>query len=954
MSINKIKISFFIGGILLSMVILPIPLMSQVMNLNPDSIMQENLVGVTWYQEGTNMITVQGEVYLFTFNPSTFPPMPAGVRVYRINHKGQLAEYEMGSGKHNFFIIPNVASPQQAQLNTNTIPFLFRGQLWHYSDQTLYVLSPYGMSLPLGNYDIFARVPIPNTEEPLVYAESHPDTPEVHKKGAFQHDSSLYFLGIYAKTSDPNYKKWCLQKYSYDNDNQKFVLQSTTPMTNIPGNYFGGFIEHIDATGRHRLLINTYTKGSYMNALGYLDATTSVNQTVFTYTPWPYTVKPSTYSSVIVGGSIKGCRTSDQVSYPALPERFTIFGFSSNHTLEYQEYIFQDEDIMLGSGGNIVLPSSMAPYTYFQDIQGTFELVPTMFYGTTDDTPDGFQQHNWIYYCDKYSKISGVRFLSDSWKYIPDSTVSSHDLSNDSIYGPPVRNLWTLVGIIDGGPPCSINWNTWNANHTSTIKPTFLKFITTSTSRTEITTTYEEQYTIGTELKTDNKHFNFGLETKFSDTYKNKVSNSTTIIKEIEKTFELNEESQELGVFIYLVPIITRYSYYVYPWWDNTLSNPVPNSLQYRFIVTGNSRVDRYRDLKLFPFNINEPNSVDLADWRYNDRTHHRDAINNSHLKPTCEPTWSSPGVGDIESFEYLTDSITEYEHKTSYEVDVSFSGKKPEAFEAGASFGNEVSYSTSTLNKTEMGSKLQISLEHLTEQSLGVNISTLILEAYWFRAEDYDWWFYDSLGTERPWYIAYIVGDAYNKITLIAPTAEEYVNDKGKLFSWQATGFVPRKFELLISSSPQVSPSSILMEIDAGTFTNYYISELPADVDELYWTVMSVTSEGGLVWSETRPLTINKEANKDDSKCDLTAIPFPNPLSGSNLRLLVDTKEKGEVLVRIYAIDGSLVYQSFMNHASQGVQTYELSHLNLSRGFYIMEVIINDEHAAKKLTVIE
>lgn len=955
MSISKIKSFAILGGISLMIAIFPFKAKSQVLQtLNPDSVMHDNTPNVIWYPEGTNMISFQGNIFLFTF--TKYITLQLGVSVYTINSNSQVEEYNMGSDGLNYFTYPDIPIPTESNLLTNTIPFIYNDQLWHYSCQQLFEALPYGGTYFLGNFDCFSRVPMLGTEEPITNLDELPTQPEILKRGAFQHDSSLYFLARYVKSSDPNYNKWCLQKYSFDENQNKFILQSTTPITNIPGDHYGGCVEHIDASGRHRLLINTYTKGDYINSLGYLDATTSGNQTVFTYTTATSVVLPYTTSSVLLGGSIKGCRSASQVSNPSVAERFTIFGFKDN-ALYYQEYLYSlysDDIITLGIGGGVVLPSSMSPYTAMQDIQGTFQLVPTMFHTNVDKTADGFQQNNWIYYPDIQRKICGVKFTSDQWKYIPDSTVSSHDLSNDSLYGPEVRDLWTLIGIIDGGPPCSIDWPTWDANHPSNIRPTFLKFITTTSSKTEVSTTYEDQYTLGAGFKTELKHLNFGIETKFSDSYKNKVSKSTTITKEIEKTFQLNEESQKLGVFIYLVPSITRYLYSLYPWWDNTLSYPIPNSYQYRFVVTGNAELDEYTDLKNFPFNVNEPNAGDMGEWRYENRLYHKADIEDSHLGPASQPTWSSPGVGDVGRFKLLKDSVTENEHKMSYSVGASFSAKKPDAFVAGVSAGNEVSYSTSNVTRTEIGTQIQVSLENLTQQSLGVNISELLLEAYWFRHEDYGWWFYDSLGVdEKPWYIAYMVSDASNKVNLASPLSGEYVDRKGMLFSWNATGFVPRKFDLLLSSSPQVTPSSILMCIDAGTLTNYYISELPANVDKLYWTVMAVTTEESIVWSESRPLILGREEIKNDPENNLKAIPYPNPLNESSLHLLIDTKEKGEMLVRIYSVEGRMVYQTVMTHDSEGAQTYELPQMNLSRGMYILEASINKKHAVKKLAIL-
>ena len=624
--------------------------------------------------------------------------------------------------------------------------------------------------------------------------------------------------------------------------------------------------------------------------------------------------------------------------------------------MTYYEYFFQEPAgfIYEASSGSVVLASSLSPYATHDGayhLQGAEELVPTMFHNNVGKSPDGFRQQNWVYYADKNYKICGARFLSDSWQFNPDSTVSSYDLAKDSLYGPQVRSLWTLTGIVDGGPPCSIDWPVWTNHHLSTVKPTFLDFVKTSLSKTEVTTISEDQYTVGANLKTDSKYFNFGMETKFSDAFKNTVSTSTTIKTEITKTYDLSEEGQGYGYYLYSVPSITRYMYGRYPWWDNGYKYPVPTSVQYRFVVTAIALLNRNRDISAFPFFIDEPNSTDLADWLHANRINHQD-IDTSGLFPVCTPTWSSPNPGDVLTFETLKDSITENNHKTTYNVGASFSGKKPDVFQASVSVASEVSYSTSTKHETEMGTRLQVSLHNLTEESLGVNFGEYIVETYWLRPEDWDWWFYDSLGDQRPWYILYMVNSTQGKLNLISPASEEKVEGRGKWFSWSATGFKPVEYQLFLSKSPHISPSSTIMRFYTGASEDYFVPELPLAPEKLYWAVMAVTDEGEIVRSESRLLILRKEGIPDSQNVTLTAVPYPNPANGRGIHLFVDTKEKGKMLVRIMSTDGSTVYESVLDHPAEGPQTYFLPQMNLAGGLYIMEVTIKNERTIKKLTM--
>ena len=940
-------------GISLFLLILPASAISQIyqLNLNPDSVLHGPTGdAMMWKPNGTVTIGAQGITFLIKYDIAEYL-----VYVYTIDHAGNIVSYKMGAGSHNYL---KFGFSQEGNYNNgfngNSIAFMFNGELWHYINQI-----EYGTYLVPAedSYDCFARIPIPNTGEPRTYYDLIEGAPSVIKKGAFQHDSTLYFLGTYAKSGDANYKKWCLQRYTYNSGQEKFIYNSTIPMTDIPGEYFGGCIEHVSESGNHSLILNTYDRTSGDICLGWLNTYTSGGQPYWTYVQEPVVTNGS--ASVIVGGSIKGCRTPDQVTYPFLPERFTIFVVHGGHTMTYHEYFFQEPAGFMyqANAGNIVLASSLTPYAvndvYY--IQGAIELVPTRFHANVNQLPDGFRQHNWAIYADQSMRITGAKFLSDSWQYLPEETVSSYELANDSIYGPEVRSMWTLVGIVDGGPPCSIDWEKWNNNHTSTTKPTKLKFTQTTTSKTEISNTNEDQYTVGANFKTDNDNFNFGLETKFSDSYKNTVTTSTTIKNEITKTYELNEESQELGYFLYSVPTMTRYTYQVYPWWDDGLDYPVPNTLQYRFVVSGASLINKSREISTFPFLIEEPNDSNLVSWKHGKRPFHDQALMDSGLDPACHtsPSWANSNPGDVSTFDEISDSTTEFEHKISYSVDASFSGTKPEVFEIEGSAGVEVSYSSSTKCETELGTLLEVNLENLTEASLGVNIKGYTVDPYWFRPEDWDWWFYDSLGDERPWYIAYMVQNVRDELNLISPAADEKVRGSGKLFSWSAAGFEPEEYQLFLSTSPHISPSSTIKRYYTGTSTEFYVPDLPSAPEKLYWKVKAVTDKGDIVRSEARALIIENEEINQETTNELKAYPYPNPGSGNGIHLFIDTKEVGEILVRIHSVDGILVYQSVINHSSEGIQTYDIPQLNLSRGLYIVEVIINNKRAVKKLAVL-
>ncbi|MCX6277937.1 MAG: T9SS type A sorting domain-containing protein [Bacteroidetes bacterium] len=948
--------------IALTALLMAVPTFAQNYNLNPDSVYHDshsNYWSVYNTYNQTALYGFNGNLFLITLQTQFTGKSPT---VFTIDNTGHLAAYNMKPNNKNYFLYgyedeTDYYSGTQGQ----SIPFEYDGQFWHYHN---YMKWSTAFSKTDDSYDCFARFPGSATEPYHAYYDAVKGKPTVIKKGAFQHDSTLYFLGVYAQSSDPNYGKWCVQKYEYDKVNQKFIWKKNVLVSGIPGNMLGGIVAHTDTSGATRLVINTYSPNNTGTYLGYLNATTPAGgETTFSYeVPGgaPGTLL-NCKASALIGGTAKGGRTIDNMIGLQSSGRMVLFGYGNSNTsvINYAEYEFAHNSYYLACSGSVVLPSSMKPASWDNTypLIGATELIPYKFNNVVGNEANGFIQNNWVYYPDGNGKICGLRFTSDTWKPIPDSTIISDDLAldavSDSTYGPAVRSLWSLVGITDGGPPSSINWPVWNTYYVPETRPTELNLDLEGEFTSTVTTTSEDQYTEGGDIATSS-HKGFSLSMKFAQSYKNVVSGSHSTVNSLSLPFELNEESQKLGVYIYVVPTITRYTYKRFPWWDPGFRYPVPGSKQYRFQTSSTAVIYRSREISEYPFGISEPNAANLNDWKLTNRTDMNKDVTHSNIQPICSPSWQNPHAGQTGTFTTVADTSSEYSNKTSYSAEASFKGKKPKCFESKVSVGHEVSYETSTANESKLSKKVEVSLKNMSEKTWGINFNSYIVHAYWFKPEEYDWWFYDSTGTDRPWYIGYSVSNLTKSINLLAPAAGKQPKNAGMLFSWNATGFEPVEYTLFICKSANITPSQTVFKVNAGVNSDHYLAspEFCEEGKTYYWSVRAVDRDGEITWSESRPFAYGSAPQKSAGENDLNAIPYPNPGTGKGVKVLVDTKETGSVKLTITAINCIVIYQTMRDHPQPGVLTIELPELSLQPGIYLLETRINQEKDTRKLVI--
>ena len=77
----------------------------------------------------------------------------------------------------------------------------------------------------------------------------------------------------------------------------------------------------------------------------------------------------------------------------------------------------------------------------------------------------------------------------------------------------------------------------------------------------------------------------------------------------------------------------------------------------------------------------------------------------------------------------------------------------------------------------------------------------------------------------------------------------------------------------------------------------------------------------------------------------------YPNPVSG-NAHLSLTAAEAGRATLRIYDLNGRMVTSRDLGYATEGEQVYSISTDGMSKGMYLINVIIGGHTAATKMLV--
>ena len=865
--------------------------------------------------------------------------------------------------------------------------FQFNGRLWY--TQVI------GSDGDKNYYECFAQMPVQSHYACVTHYISTAVPGDKYcwvKVGAFQMDTCVYFLSQKMKYKDFSSMTptWRLEKYYFNAGTGKFTYLTNYTLA-IPNGYMlAGLTRRYDPVAdADYMLISTHnTTNTYLYFLRFSSGTPAITTVGTVNTPTlngGVSVMPGSFqaSRGITNYQIAGQGYSDRISifyylnyqystgYPLFVVECALS--SSNTFMQIVSYQINNP-----FGGT---PKSMNSRF---SITGTSTLTPhhyTNLLSTSSAYYDGYQQKLWLLFPSTSQKLYGVGFNSDIWQPSPSAsdTVFNSDLSKDTgTVAKEIRSLYSLIGIVDGPPPCSVDWAKWNAAYppgTSMEKEaTELMLSTSSTQKIDFTNVTSAEFTeaanikvpmewevLGVPLSTD-----FGVGAKFSQAFQ--VMNSTGKETTYSQTtgFGLSEALQEYGNYIYGIPTITRYVFRRYAWYDGAsyynYKYPVPNSLQYLFRTTGMRYIAMPVHVSGYPFRIAEPNSAGLPDWQLNTGTGRKAITNTLNTFPSksklTSSSWIAPGPPVNGSFESLVDTTMSSESEYSFDFKVTATVKVPKVFQLNTSASYNISYSNEVTTTSSIGHDIEVAIKLSAEDAGYIhNSHNLFLDVYLFSALDsIHYWYWDSLAApqQKPWYIAYVVSSANKSILLASPGNNEHLIMQGSLFSWKAENMEKPSYTLVIGTSWPLSAANVVYSEVTGDRTATTPSGLSLQPGRTYyWAVRGTDDSGEIRWSSPRSFTVPDNGTTGTLAKSMDAVVYPNPGDGDAINLLISSGRQGDFLVTLYSLTGMELIARTVHHPGNGKLLVPFSGLHLSEGVYLAEIRSESGRITRKVTVI-
>jgi hypothetical protein len=550
--------------------------------------------------------------------------------------------------------------------------------------------------------------------------------------------------------------------------------------------------------------------------------------------------------------------------------------------------------------------------------------------------------------------------MSDMWQMVPGSLISSTDLSHDmdTAYGKSVRSLWNLVGIIDGAPPAVIDWDVWDPLHTFEYKPSEIKFVTTQVTDTSTAVTGEfgASFTRGSDIAMEGEKISmeFGSETKYSGGFEKKVELGTSWKQEYTLPFELDKETQEYGTYIWAIPEIDRVSYQVYPWWDLENKYPKSNSLQYLFRIAGMALYTESVKLEEEPFGIQNPTANNLGYWKqdYRNDLYSSTKLNNiSHISIS----WTDNNHGTTNYLRKGRDSTSTTSWNIGYAKEYTLGIKIPKVFSFNISVGADIKYSAETKIRTFFGNSIEASYRNMWHKSEGINMNFVNTNIYTLKPEDnVPYWYFNYVEGQRPWYIAYLVGDCYDQITPVFPSNGDCLGDKPATFAWNTSLGELRDFSFFISASERVSPPSILFMKETGDLMSADLSGFTPERGKTYfWVVRGIGPKGDVVWSEPQSIRFSCEPETVNGQKSIAATILPNPGESNELRVVVEPSgDTSPITLRLTDLQGNNLTNAVPVKTGSSMFSAAFPGLNLAPGIYLAMIRQGDLTTVKKVVV--
>ena len=893
----------------------------------------------------------------------------------------KMSDFQLGpSADHNNKIVfgfPGEGSSyDEGPVLGRSFFFQYESQIWYFihirsANQCDHCTSPDNDS-----YECYARIPANTESKCYTYYLKASPVSTVWKQGAFQLDSLVYFLAV-DKSVLPN--RWQFQEFRFDSTDSHFKYNNYASVINsMIYPWLGGLYSRLDSAGNTYFVATFYDQAGNWQ-VGKIVPGISGGKRTFTWQLLLDNMHSSPFTSQFIaattlyGGTIKGNRVPSNITNKAESDRMILFGESmakssdGYYHVQYGEYHFHNELLVKDGSGEIQLPASTGAYyvgDYFH-LYASYMLQPKDYLSVMSGT-DGYQQYMWLLYPDHNKHFNGAMFQSDFWSVSPDYEYSP-DLDDDISY-PGISSLWTLVGIVDGPPPVSMNWSKWNSTWGYPVYPTTLELETDSSGASEFTTQTENGWSVGESVKVESAQKKYNMQGsisekfKFSQTFDKTVSSSETHTVTYTSPFELDEESQEYGYFLYIIPEIKRYSFSMFPWWDDSSKQeyPVEGSFQYLFETIANKFLKYPKPISKPPFNIAEANNTGMEDWSYDKgRAFLLQQAGDWDLFPCMSLSWMSPGSGNSCNIQTSMEAKQSDSQTNSWDFEVvaGYTEKIPHVcnIDAELSTGYSGSLMTETASTSEYGHKISASLTGLTSKNYGVNIGKLSMDGYLFTNDvNPNWWFYDSLTNQKPFYLAWVVNDAEQLLNTVTPPNGGHIRSNDLLFSWRPDHGTLEDYELVISKTTPIAKPNIIYRKKTGDALEASAADFkPEPGTTYYWSVKCHDQDGNMVYAPVSNFTMQKEEVQQQQQVPaLKTVVCSNPGKSDELRILVNPMADGPVTISLLNQEGIELYHKSLSGTAGQVIPFSFAGSDLAPGFYFAVISTEDQRVVKKICI--
>lgn len=828
------------------------------------------------------------------------------------------------------------------------------------------------------SYECFAELPGDvNLKCHTYYSTTKPHS-TVLKQGGFQIDSMMYFLAW-----EQNNSRWVIQEYAFNSSTAKFSGTGNNIYPAFPKqyNYLGGLLTRMD-TAENQYVVATFYDAKGGVSLGKFVPGVANGKRTFTWvsligsvsSPFSGTNSPAG-ASALVQGSIRAKRSATDITNKSSSDRVILFGESlnkfsdGNYHIWYIEYRVENESFILQSQGTIMAPSNNGPHqvaSYYQLLTG-YQLFPKD-NSTYMQGIDGFNQYVWFIYPDQNRHFHGCMFESDRWQMLEDQTVDSPDLDNDDPeHGyKGISSLWTLAAILDGPPPVSMNWDTWSNYWGFPVPATEIVLSTTSTGSTDFETESENGWSIGEKIKMTSvrghEYKGNSEEFKYSVLWENSTTTSNDTTVTYEQPIELEgEEYQDYGRYLYMVPQMKRFSYSLFPWWDDSRHQyPIPGSFQYLFHTYNQFPKLVLKPLQEFPFEVEDPNGSWLTSWSRSHRPYVDTAIRKYDLRACMNLSWTDGSNGNSSELSIGSQTVTSTSTTNSWDFQVTagvatVTIPKVCEMEVYLSTGYSGSLKNATTTTTTFEKRISSSIKNLKSVHQGIQQTSMNLSAFILLPETADWWYLDSLAGQTPWYLVWVANTPTSNLLNVSPAHGSLFDTTGTIFSWQTDQGELYDYELFISKNPWVEGYNSIYRKKVLNAREVLVSDfIPEPGVTYYWSVRAYDAAKQLVWSPiwsfTRPETAEIPITPEPAS--VKTVISSNPGAISDIRIVVSPAADGPVTLLLHNLSGTEVLRRVVTGTSDQVIPFTLTGTNLNPGLYFATIESDGERVVKKIII--